>query len=46
MPKDSHVFLGWKTPTGHFRLPSLGEQEQVSPFFVGEQSSQRMNQTK
>jgi len=44
MPKDSHVFLGWKNPTGDFRLPELGEQEQVSLFFGGEQSSQRMNQ--
>jgi hypothetical protein len=44
MPKNSHSFL--VKPTGDFRLPELGEQEQVSPFFVGEQSSQRMNQTK
>jgi len=32
--------------TGDFRLPELGEQEQVSLFFGGEQSSQRMKQTK
>jgi len=29
MPKDSHAFLGWTNPTGDFRLPELGEQEQV-----------------
>jgi hypothetical protein len=50
MPLHSHAFLG-KTNrlfsfVFFFRLPELGEQEQVSPFFVGEQSSQRMNQTK
>jgi len=46
MPKDSHAFLGWTNPTGDFRLPELEEQEQVSLFFWGEQSSERMNQTK
>lgn len=44
MPKDSHAFLGWTNPTGHFRLPELGEQ--VSLFLGGEQSSERMNQSK
>ena len=45
MPKDSHAFLGRTNPTGDFRLPELGEQEQVSLFFWGggERSSQRMN---
>jgi len=42
----SHVFLGWKKPTGNLSLSELGEQEQVSLFFGGEQSSQRMKQTK
>jgi len=46
MPKNSHVFLGFTLPTGDFRLPELEEQEQVSLFFWGEQSSERMNQTK
>jgi hypothetical protein len=46
MPKDSHAFLGWTNPTGDFRLSELGEQEQVSLFFGGEQSSQRRKQSK
>ncbi|KAA0050490.1 cytochrome c oxidase subunit 2 [Cucumis melo var. makuwa] len=39
----SHAFLGWINPTGDFRLPSLGEQEQVSLFFLGgaEQSKKK-----
>jgi len=42
-------FLAWfgkANPTGDFRLPELGEQEQVSLFFGGEQSSQRRKQSK
>lgn len=35
MPKDSHPFLGRTNPTGDFRLPELGEQEEVSLFFGG-----------
>ena len=29
-----HAFLGWTSPTGDFRLPELGEQEQVSLLFL------------
>ena len=35
MPKDSHAFLGRTNSTGDFRLPELGEQEQVSLFLGG-----------
>jgi cytochrome c oxidase subunit 2 len=46
MRKDSHAFLGWTNPTGDFRLPELGEQEQVSLLFWGgaEQSKNEANQ--
>ena len=43
--KNSHVFLGWTSPTGDFRLPEWREQEQVSLLFWGgaEQSKNEPN---